>query len=100
MDPNAKIKDFSQRIHKDFPDARIILFGSRARGDALVYSDYDVMIISEAFKEIGWIKRIETLVHYWVFDDDILPYTPSECIEKQKTSSTIRGALKQKTIEV
>ena len=31
-------------VSKYFPDAEILLFGSRARNDALIDSDYDILI--------------------------------------------------------
>jgi len=102
MDQHAKVREFALQVRQQFPDAKVLLFGSRARGDALTHSDYDVIIVSDLFEGIGWIKRIETLVHYWQYDDDIdiLPYTQKEFLFKQKESSTIRGAMKGIIVEI
>ena len=35
----------SSRVHQSEPDAKVILFGSRARGDARPDSDWDVMVL-------------------------------------------------------
>ena len=34
-------------VHSFFPDARVLLFGSRARGDFDKNSDFDVLVISK-----------------------------------------------------
>ncbi|MHB1665704.1 MAG: nucleotidyltransferase domain-containing protein [bacterium] len=39
------IKEFKSELLKLFPDAEIILFGSKARGDFDVYSDIDLLIL-------------------------------------------------------
>jgi predicted nucleotidyltransferase len=39
------VTSLSELIHKEVPDAKIILFGSQARGDAQLKSDIDVLIL-------------------------------------------------------
>ncbi len=59
MDPREdKIKRFIERVKKKFTPEKIILFGSRARGDHLKDSDYDIMIISKAFEDLNFRERI------------------------------------------
>ena len=38
---------FVRRVAERYPRSTIVLFGSRARGDSLPYSDYDVAVILE-----------------------------------------------------
>ncbi len=40
-------KEFSEQIHKHFPKARIIAFGSRVRGNETWESDLDICVVSE-----------------------------------------------------
>jgi len=37
--------EFKHRVYQQFPDAEIIAFGSRARGDASIDSDFDVCVV-------------------------------------------------------
>ncbi|HLC32447.1 MAG TPA: nucleotidyltransferase domain-containing protein [Candidatus Nanoarchaeia archaeon] len=89
-------KQFARKIKKKLGASRIILFGSRARGDFFEYSDYDFIIISPAFDGVHWLERISCVVKQWDSDRsiDVLPYTESEFNIKKKWSSTIKSALK------
>ena len=52
---NEKIKEVIQNALKEYTIDKIILFGSRARGDNRGDSDYDVLVIIK--EEMDWIKR-------------------------------------------
>jgi uncharacterized protein len=45
--PPASFEDAVTRIAKALKPSQIILFGSRARGDHRVDSDYDILVITE-----------------------------------------------------
>ncbi|MFV2040784.1 MAG: nucleotidyltransferase domain-containing protein [Candidatus Hydrothermarchaeales archaeon] len=53
-----KIDRFIKKIKKRFNPQKILLFGSRARGDNLKDSDYDILIISNEFKNLNFRERI------------------------------------------
>ncbi|RMF90442.1 MAG: nucleotidyltransferase domain-containing protein [Methanobacteriota archaeon] len=53
-----RIDRFIERVKKRFTLGKIILFGSRARGDNLKDSDYDIMIISPTFEGLNFRERI------------------------------------------
>jgi len=40
------VGEFKKRILAQFPDSKLILFGSKARGDYHVHSDIDLLIVS------------------------------------------------------
>ena len=40
-----RLSEFVKRISARIPDSTIVLFGSRARGESLPYSDYDIAVI-------------------------------------------------------
>lgn len=94
---DTTIKNFVKKIRAKFKPVRIILFGSRATGEAWNYSDYDFIIISDTFKKLHWLERIGKIVQYWSSDRpiDILPYTNKEFEQKKKNSSVVREALKR-----
>jgi hypothetical protein len=65
-------------------DARLYLFGSRARGTQHTYSDYDIVAVSASF--VGQEKplRVPDRYHLWDLAGgwteglDLHPYTPEE----------------------
>ena len=67
------------RILQPYEPERILLFGSRARGEADAYSDYDLIVIKRT--ERPFIERLRDMVPYLVqfsHPADILVYTPEE----------------------
>ena len=54
------LKEFANRVHERFSDARVWAFGSRARGEATWESDFDILIVlSEVDQKIDrWIRDI------------------------------------------
>jgi len=48
---------FLRRVKKEFNQVHIILFGSRARNKAKKDSDYDILLISDSFKNVEFTER-------------------------------------------
>lgn len=96
MDQEEVIGRFVKRVARKFKPQAILLFGSRARGDALVHSDYDFIIISEQFRGMHWLDRISAIAGLWDSYEgiDIVPYTPEQFKERRSNSITIRDAIK------
>ena len=76
----AVIQDYIKKIAKVIALDRVILFGSRARGEALNTSDVDLAVISADFEKMGWIQRLELLSLHWYYDipGECFGYTPGE----------------------
>jgi len=53
--------------------AAVIVFGSRARGDALFSSDYDIAVISQDFQDMPKFKRICFLLDNWDAPEPLEP---------------------------
>ncbi|MBK5190669.1 MAG: nucleotidyltransferase domain-containing protein [Methanosarcinales archaeon] len=69
MDSREDIKrvleKFKDRVNKDFPVKSIIFFGSTAAGKATAESDIDLIIVSDRFKGMNFIKRAAKMYDYW-----------------------------------
>ncbi|MFQ5825992.1 MAG: nucleotidyltransferase domain-containing protein [Dehalococcoidia bacterium] len=66
-------------ILRPYDPERIILFGSRARGQADELSDYDLIVIKRTDR--SFVERLQDMVPYLVQlkrPADILVYTPEE----------------------
>jgi len=74
---------------------RVLVFGSRARGDALKHSDLDVLIVSEAFRDIPWLERPVRVVEDCDirFGVELLCYTPDEFERKRQELGIVQAAL-------
>jgi len=81
------ILDYVDKLSNKIKVDKVILFGSRARGEALNDSDVDLVIISDDFKDMDFIRRLEFLSLNWRYPHlaaDCLGYTPQEYEELSK----------------
>lgn len=86
-------------IRRYYPDGKILLFGSRAKGDHLVTSDIDLIIVSNMFKDKMFVERpayiLKILYREGVREPlDIICYTPEEFKKKSKEIGIVKEALK------
>lgn len=74
------IKTFLARLKSQIKVDVLVVFGSRARGDAYLTSDYDIAVVSENFQEINKLERIFLLLENWDADFALEPvsYTQAE----------------------
>jgi predicted nucleotidyltransferase len=80
------INDFIKNLNKKINLKKIILFGSRARNEHITYSDYDVVIISDDFKDMKPFERMSFILKFWDGKRALEPlcYTEKE-FEKNKS---------------
>ncbi len=92
-----EINEFLKRVEVKFKPERVILFGSRGRGDYLKHSDYDIIIVSSSFEGIHFLDRLTMLFELWDydFDLDILAYTPKEFEEKKEEIGVVSEAVRE-----
>ncbi len=91
---------FLPRLEQAFRPARVILFGSRARGDHLLGSDVDLVIVSEAFEGMGWRERLLKVLELWDGDVSLEPlcYTPGEFALRSEEISIVREAVREGSV--
>jgi hypothetical protein len=98
---DRRLNAFIEKLRERFNPEKIILFGSRARGDYLEESDYDIMIISKAFENLNFRERIIEVYKLInePFNVEAICLTPEE-FERRKHELSIVGvaALEGKTI--
>ena len=96
--PDSRIKDFLNRVRQKHNIQKAIFFGSRARGDFFKDSDYDIILVSDDFKEIFFSKRISNMYCFWKhypLEIEPLCYTPEEFKIKSKEHGIVRQAIKE-----
>jgi len=73
---------------------RLVLFGSRARGDNFVTSDFDFVAVSGNFADIRFPIRSSHLLEYWdsPLEAEILCYTPKEWTKLKNRRGILRNA--------
>lgn len=90
------IRQFKLKANKEFKIAKLLLFGSQARGTATKESDIDLIVISKQFKNIVQRKRATKMYDYWdaLKPVDFLCYTPDEFNKAKKKNSFIAESAK------
>jgi predicted nucleotidyltransferase len=71
---------FAKLLQKQMNINQLILFGSRARGDHFVTSDFDFILVSDDFMKIPFTRRAAHIYGFWSVPQDIevLCYTQDE----------------------
>lgn len=88
-------KEAVPKIRKEFKPEKIILFGSRVRGNAREDSDIDVVIISASFSGTPFLKRMPLMLKKVSFPKhiDYICYTPQEFKKIRNESVIIKDAM-------
>lgn len=87
-------KKILQKLKKKFQVKKAILFGSRARGDHMKHSDYDLIIVSPDFTHENMAERMSKMYDFWDQAEDLEPlcYTPEEYHRLRKTLPLLKRA--------
>jgi len=90
------LKKFKKRLSKRIQVNKLILFGSRARGKTERWADFDLMVVSENFKNEDSLNRAIGFYDYWDIDYpvDFLCYTPEEFEKLRKKISIVAEAMR------
>ena len=85
-------------LKSKFNPTSVIVFGSRARGEGGEHSDIDVVVVSESFRGIPFLKRMPALLRLikgFGKHIDFLCYTEEEFERIKVTSSIVRDAVRE-----
>ena len=76
---------------------KMLLFGSRARGDWLYNSDVDLLVISKDFEGEKYVNRSADILAYWdeAIDLEVICYTPHEFEKKKNQIGIVSQAAKE-----
>jgi len=90
-----KLRTFKKAASEDFPIRKMVFFGSRVSGKPRRYSDIDLLIVSPAFKGIGFRWRATKMYDYWTLrmPVDFLCYTPEEFRRLRSKSTIVKEAV-------
>jgi predicted nucleotidyltransferase len=85
------------RLRRRYRPSLVLVFGSRAKGEALVESDLDLLVVSERFRGISFLERASTLLADLdlPFAADVLCYTPEEFARKRREHGVVSLALEE-----
>lgn len=99
---DSALDRFLKRLDRAIQPERVILFGSRARGDHLNRSDVDLLIVSRAFEGVGWRERLRRVLELWDGDVPLEPlcYTPEEFGRRSEEISIVRRAVEEGNVLV
>lgn len=84
------LNEWASRSKKPLGKASIFLFGSYARGDFNVWSDVDIIVVADIFKEVRFIDRVSMLPELEL-SSDVVCWTVEEFKEKIKSPSWKRA---------
>jgi len=92
-----KIKKTANEL---LPDSKVLIFGSRARGDNNNESDYDILIITESEQPMKSKFLLKTkirkpLLKYGIFSDILIQSNKEINVKKELPGHIIRTIIKE-----
>lgn len=90
-----RVTAFLRRIEARFGLEAAYLAGSRARGDEIRESDYDIVLVSDGFARLSWIERLEVVEAEWdvAAGLHVFPYTAAELAMRRSEIGSIADAM-------
>jgi predicted nucleotidyltransferase len=104
MDSQSIYKTIRETVSANIPGARVLLFGSRAKGEQDKFSDYDLMVITQQNFAPREKIRLSTLLNHAIVKAlkipvDLLINSEEEVLEKQDLPGHIvRTAIREGVI--
>ncbi len=101
MDSEAIYQIIQKTVRSFLPDARILLFGSRARGTADEHSDYDLLVITQnpltRTEKLSWSSQVHKAIVKAIHAPiDLLLYSEEDVAKnKELPGHIVRTALRE-----
>jgi predicted nucleotidyltransferase len=95
---DSRITGFLRKVRQKYKIEQAIFFGSRARGDHLKNSDYDIILVSADFEDIFFTQRCALMYDFWQhwpLEIEPLCYTPEEFKSKKKQIGIVSQAIRE-----
>jgi len=91
------LKRLKSELARQFEIDHFIIFGSRARGDELLTSDADLLVVSDVFRGQKFADRPSRVLEYWddLVDLEVLCYPRSEFMELKERLGIVRRAVQE-----
>ncbi len=91
------IDRFLSRLRRAYRPEKILLFGSRARGEEVAESDYDLLIVSSRFRGMCFRERIVKVLRLVDRPSGVEPIclTPEEFEEGSRRITVVREAARE-----
>ena len=92
-----QLRAFRRKVSRRYPIQKMVLFGSRAKGEARRDSDVDLIIVSDSFRRKNAVDRAYLMRLEWDLDYavDFLCYTPEEFRVFSSAPGMVRQALRE-----
>ena len=95
---DSRIADLLQKVRKKYNISQAIFFGSRVRDEHLEDSDYDIILVSDDFRDIFFSKGSALMYDFWQhwpLEIEPLCYTPEEFEAKKNQIGIVSEAIKE-----
>lgn len=85
------------KLKRRYRPRLVLVFGSRARGEALAESDLDLLVVSDRFRGVRFLERASTVLNELdiPFAVDVLCYTPEEFTRKRHELGIVSLAVEE-----
>ena len=105
MNYQGTLNSIKSTVNSFLPDSKVLLFGSRARGEANNQSDYDLLIVTSDTLaprvKMNWENKIrKALVYSLNLPFDVILQSQSEIDEKRNLSGHIVHYAMKEAVEI
>ncbi len=100
MQNNEILKIIKDQVFIFLPDCKVLLFGSRARNENTLSSDYDILIVTANNIALPLKRELRTkirksLISFNILSDILIESEQEIAIKKQLTGHIVKNAIKE-----